>query len=83
MEAYWGGEVQLHAFFTSALNGGKWSVSFTPRPLYCLGKTPRYPLGKRLSGPQSRSERGGQEYPFFTSAGNGTPEVQSVAQSLY
>jgi hypothetical protein len=29
-------------------------VSFTPRPLYRRGKGPRYPLDRRLGGPQSR-----------------------------
>ena len=36
---------------TSALDGG-WVVNATPRPLY-----PRYPLYRRLSGPQSLSVR--------------------------
>jgi hypothetical protein len=27
MKVYWGEEVQLHAFFTSALDGGEWSAS--------------------------------------------------------
>ena len=31
-----------------------WGVSFTPRPLFTPGKT-RYPLYRRLSGPQGRS----------------------------
>jgi hypothetical protein len=35
MKMYWGVEVKLHAFLTSALNGGEWSASrpgrFTPR----------------------------------------------------
>jgi hypothetical protein len=35
MKAYWGAEVWLHAFLTSALDGGEWSASrpvrFTPR----------------------------------------------------
>jgi hypothetical protein len=30
-------------------------VSFTPRPVYPRGKSPRYPLDRRLSGSQSRS----------------------------
>jgi hypothetical protein len=36
-------------------------VSFTPRPLYCQGKSPSYPLDKRLGGSQSLSGRGGEE----------------------
>jgi hypothetical protein len=36
-------------------------VSFTPRPLYSLGKSPWYPLDKRLGGPQSRSGRGDEK----------------------
>jgi hypothetical protein len=30
-------------------------VSFTPRPLYHRRKSPRYPLDRRLGGPQNRS----------------------------
>jgi len=36
-------------------------VSFTAWPLYPWGKNPRYPLGTRLGGLQSRSGRGGEE----------------------
>jgi hypothetical protein len=32
----------------------KWVVSFTPRPLYTQGKSPCYPLDRRLGGPQNR-----------------------------
>jgi hypothetical protein len=39
----------------------KWVVSFTPRPLFPQGKSPWYPLDRRLGGPQSRSGRGGEE----------------------
>jgi hypothetical protein len=39
----------------------RWVVSFKPRPLYPQGKKPRYPLGGRLGGPQSRSGRSGEE----------------------
>jgi hypothetical protein len=46
-------DVLFHAFLTSALGGGKWSASqptrFSPR-----GKCRRYPLDKRLGGPQSQ-----------------------------
>jgi hypothetical protein len=39
---------------TSALDGGEWSAS-RPWPLYPQGKSPWYPLDRRLGGPQSRS----------------------------
>jgi hypothetical protein len=42
-------------FLTSALAGGV--VSFTFLALYPRGKSPRYPLDRRLSGSQSRSGR--------------------------
>jgi hypothetical protein len=35
----------------------RWVVSFTPRPLYPQGKSPWYPLDRRLGEPQSRSGR--------------------------
>jgi hypothetical protein len=45
---------------TSVLDGGEWSASrpgrFTPR-----GKSPWYPLDRRLGGPQTRSGRSGEE----------------------
>jgi len=42
-------------------NRWRWVVSSTPRPLYPQGRSPCYPLDKRLGGPQSRSGRGGEE----------------------
>jgi hypothetical protein len=39
----------------------RWMVSFTPRPLYPRGKSPRYPLYRRLGGFQSPSGRRGYE----------------------
>jgi hypothetical protein len=39
----------------------RWVVSFTPWLLYTRGKSPRYPLVRRMCGPQSRSERYGQQ----------------------
>jgi hypothetical protein len=60
MKTYWGVEVQLHAFLTSALDGGEWSASrpgrFTPQ-----GMNPWYLLDRMLGGPQSRSGCGGEE----------------------
>jgi hypothetical protein len=42
----------------------RWVDKFTPRPLYPRGKNPRYPLDRRLGGPQSRSGRFGEEKIF-------------------
>jgi hypothetical protein len=63
MKAYGRGDVQIHIFLTSVLAGGEWSASrpdrFTPGE-----KSPRYPLDKRLGGPQNRygsSGRCGEE----------------------
>jgi hypothetical protein len=51
--------IYIHIFLISALAGGEWSASrlgrFTP------GKSPHYPLDRRLGEPQSRSGRRGEE----------------------
>jgi hypothetical protein len=57
----------------------RWAVSFTPRPLYPQGKNPWYSLGRRLSGPQSRSGRGGEEKNFQSLTGLELPIIQPVA----
>jgi hypothetical protein len=62
-----------------------WVVTFTPRPLYPRGNCPRYPLDRRLGGPQSLSGHYRREniscpcreLNFDSSA------VQRVACSLY
>jgi hypothetical protein len=40
MKTYWGVEVELHAFLTSALDGGEWSASrpaaLTPEKEYVV-----------------------------------------------
>jgi hypothetical protein len=54
----------------------RWVVSFTPRSLYPRGNSPRYPLNRKLGGPQSRSESWEVEK---ISAGNWTSVVQPVA----
>jgi hypothetical protein len=42
--------------------GTRWCmVSYTARTPYCRGKSPRYPLDRRLIGPQSRYGRCGVE----------------------
>jgi hypothetical protein len=43
-----------YSFLTSTLDGGEWSASRPGRALP-RGKDPRYPLDRRLGGPQSRS----------------------------
>jgi hypothetical protein len=54
--------------------------SFTPRPLYPQGKSPWYPLDKRLGGPQSRSGRGGEEKNSHPLPGLEPLIIQPVAQ---
>jgi hypothetical protein len=60
MQAYWGsGGIAPRIFDLGTRR--RWVISFTPRPLYLQGKSPRYALDKRMGGPQSRSGRGGEE----------------------
>jgi hypothetical protein len=61
-------------------------VSSTPRPLYPQGKSPRYPLDRRLDGPQSRSVHGVEEKNSHSPRRESNPYhpiVQPIAQSLY
>jgi hypothetical protein len=52
----------------------RWVVSFTPLPLYTRGKSPRYPLDRRLGGPESRSGiREDNSWPYWDS--NSDPSV--------
>jgi hypothetical protein len=83
MKAYVGVDVQSHVFLNSALVGGEWSASqpcrFTPG-----GRSPRYPLDRRLSVPQSRSGlRGdvGHSCPLRDS--NSDPSVVQPVASRY
>jgi hypothetical protein len=46
-----------------------------------LGRSPRYPLDRRLGGPQSLSGRGGEEKNSKPLSGIESPIIQSVAQS--
>jgi hypothetical protein len=79
MKAYWGsGGIDPHI-----LNlGTRWRclVSFTPRSLYPQGKSPWYPLDRRLDGPQSRSGRGGEEENSLRLPALEPPIIQTVAQ---
>jgi hypothetical protein len=58
----------------------RWVVSFTPCLLYPQGKSPWYPLGRRLGGPQSRSGHGGEEKNFQPLSGFEPSIIQPVSQ---
>jgi hypothetical protein len=60
-------------------------ISFTLRLLYPRGKSPRYPLDRRLDGPQSRSGRGGEKKNFQPPPGIEPPNLDRPfrSQSLY
>jgi hypothetical protein len=79
-KAYWGSE----GIAPRNLDFGvrwRWLVNFTPLLLYPQGKSPWYPLNRRLGGPQSRSGRGGEEEKKLPAlAGNKTPIIQPIAQ---
>jgi hypothetical protein len=74
MKAYGGVDVLIHVFLISALVGSQ-EVSYTPRTLYPRGKSPRYPLDRRLGGPQNRSGRRGEEE-NLAATGTRTPTSQ-------
>jgi hypothetical protein len=57
-----------------------WVVSFTHRPLYPQGKSPRYSLDRRLDGHQSRFARGGEGKNFQPLPGLEPPIIQPLAQ---
>jgi len=57
MKAYWGSGSKS----PSILDLGTREVSFTPRPLCPQGKSPSYPLDRRLGEPQSPSGHGGKK----------------------
>jgi hypothetical protein len=59
-------------------------MSFTSRPIYPLGKSPRYALDRRLSGPQSLSEcSGGEKISFLSQESNTDPSAVQPVASRY
>jgi hypothetical protein len=59
MKTYGGGGI-APAFLNLELDGGEWSASSPGRFISCE-RVPRYPLHRRLCGPQSRSGSYGEE----------------------
>jgi hypothetical protein len=57
-------------------------VSFTRQPLYPRGKSTRYPLDRKLGGPQSQSERRGKEK-ILDRYSNYDPLVVQAVTSFY
>jgi hypothetical protein len=74
MKTYVWVEVQLHAFLTTARDGGEWSAS-RPELFTAVEKAPILWLG----GPLSRSGRADENIPAPT--GNRTPVVQTYLLS--
>jgi hypothetical protein len=58
----------------------RWVVSITPWPLYLQGKSPWYPVDKRLGGLQSRSGRGCEQKNSQPLPGLESPIIHAVAQ---
>jgi hypothetical protein len=58
----------------------KWMISFTPRPLYSQGKSPLYPLDRRLGGSQSRYGRCRIKTNLLRKLGIETRAIQPVAR---
>jgi hypothetical protein len=58
----------------------RWVVSFKPRTFYSQGKNPRYPLDRRLGGPQIWSGRDGEEKNSQLPPELEPPIIHSVAQ---
>jgi hypothetical protein len=61
----------------------RWMVSSMPRPLYPQGKSPWYPLDRRLGGPQSLSGRGGEEKNSQSLPESEPPHHPSHSPALY
>jgi hypothetical protein len=74
----------IDTYFLDLKTNWKWVVNFTPQPLYPQGKSPRYPLDKRLSGPQSQPGRLREEK-FLTLPGLDLRPLgrRARSQSLY
>jgi hypothetical protein len=78
------GEWMYRSHFLDLGTSWQWAVSFMSRPLYPRGKSPLYPLDRRLGGPQHRSGRHG-EVKILATIGTRTRPFGHPAhsQSLY
>jgi hypothetical protein len=78
-------EVWLHTLAVPVDGGGGGGFSFTPLSLCYSRKSPRYPLDKRLGGPQGRSGLYKEETKHFPKHKSNTNSlvVRSVAELLY
>jgi hypothetical protein len=59
--------------------GWRWVMTFTPQPPYPRGNRPRYPLDRRLDGPQRWSGRFREEKNFAVSGikpGQSSPSLK-------
>jgi hypothetical protein len=74
MKAYGGVDVQIHIFLTSEVSGPLHAPDALPG-----GKSPRYPLDRRLGGPQSRSGRRGENSCPYRDSNSDPSVVQPVA----
>jgi hypothetical protein len=79
MKACWGSEYIIPCIIDLGTRL-RWVLSFMPRPLYPQGKSPWYPLDRRLGGTQRRSGRGGEEKNSHPLPGLKPPIIQPVAQ---
>jgi hypothetical protein len=78
-KAYWGsgGIAPCICDLSTRLRG---VVSFTPQLFYPQGKSPWYPLDRRLGGPQSQSGCNGEEKNSQPLPGLESPLIQFIAQ---
>jgi hypothetical protein len=79
MKAYWGSGGITPRILDLGTRW-RWVVSFTPQLIYPQGKSPWYPLDRRLGGPQNRSGRAGEEKNSQPLPGLEPQIIQPVAQ---
>jgi hypothetical protein len=79
--AYGGVDVYTHISLTTALVGGEWSASRPGR--LPRGERLRYPLDRKLGGPQSLSGRRGEEKILDYRDPNTSPSVAQPVASRY